>query len=83
MREIRTFRDAPRTTREVTVDYLAHLGPPSACRVTIPAGTRAVRVGADWAVADVALLARLTGNSHDPQFRYCWLPADAVAEGGK
>jgi hypothetical protein len=70
------------TTREVTISYLANLGAGAACRVTIPAGTRAVLVegtGGGWAVDDVPLLVKLTGNNHDPHYRYAWLPAEAFA----
>jgi hypothetical protein len=50
--------------------------------ITIPAGTRCVAVdgpmGMAWAVGDVRLLMRLTGNTHDPKYRYVFLPNDAV-----
>lgn len=52
---------------------------------TVPQGTRVkLIVGADgvkgdvWAIADVAVLIALTGNDHDPKYRYAWVPADAV-----
>lgn len=69
------------TVRDVTVDYLANLGTAAACRVTIPKGTRAALVeipAPTWVVDDLPLLVELTGNSHDPQYRYCVLPRDAV-----
>lgn len=72
------------TTREVTVDYLANLGPAAACKVTVPVGTPALLIqdgsGAEfWAVADVAWLVEVTGNTHDPYYRYCFIPPDAFA----
>jgi len=57
------------------------------CWITIPAGTRvrtiesgAVRLdhphpGYEWAVADVKLLKQLTGNDHDPVYRYLCVPS--------
>lgn len=33
-----------------------------------------------WAVSSKKLLMALTGNTHDPKYRYCWVPADAVEE---
>jgi len=69
------------TTAEVTINYLAHLGPAAAVTITLPVGTRCKRVDGEWAVDDEALLVRLTGNTHDPKYRYAWLPASApVAE---
>jgi hypothetical protein len=70
------------TTQPVTVTWLAEMGAAAACRVTIPAGTRAKLVegtGGGWVVEDVDLLVRLTGNSHDPHYRYLFLPAEAFA----
>jgi hypothetical protein len=52
--------------------------------ITVPAGTRVrtaeqgTGLGYFWAVADVPLLIQLTGNSHDPVYRWCEVPADAV-----
>lgn len=31
-----------------------------------------------WAVQSEALLMKLTGNTHDPKYRYAWVPDDAV-----
>jgi hypothetical protein len=70
------------TTQPATVTWLAEMGAAAACRVTIPAGTRAKLVegtGGGWVVEDVDLLVRLTGNSHDPHYRYLFLPAEAFA----
>lgn len=72
------------TTRDVTIDYLKEMGSAAHCRITIPAGTRAVLVegqGGGWAVDDIPLIVRLTGNTHDPHYRYAWLPAEAFATG--
>lgn len=52
--------------------------------ITLPAGTRVrtaeqgLAPGYFWAVADVRLLIQLTGNSHDPVYRWCAVPIDAV-----
>lgn len=74
------------TVRDTTIGYLTRAG--TRCTrytITIPAGTRAVLVrngmGDQWAVDDVPLLVRLTGNDHDPQYRYAWLPDSAMNEG--
>jgi hypothetical protein len=71
-----------KTIREVTVTYLANIGFPTA--VTIPAGTQLVAVqngiGTEYAVSSVALLIKLTGNTHDPKYRYCFVPSDVVGE---
>ncbi len=70
--------------REVTVDYLTEMGAAVACKVTLPEGTPVVHIGfvtchgEAWAVDDVPLLMRLTGNRHDPIYRYCIVPTDAV-----
>jgi hypothetical protein len=70
------------TQRDVTINYLETQGRIAACRITIPAGTRAIAVmnpsGFKWAVDDVPLLIELTGNSHDPQYRYAYLPDEAM-----
>lgn len=72
----------PRTTREVTVRYLEHLGAAAACDVTLPEGTELVLVqngtGPEYAVESVELLKQLTGNSHDPNYRHCFVPDDVV-----
>ena len=54
--------------------------------VIIPKGTR-VRLVKDasgtkgdlWAVESVSFLIKLTGNSHDPKYRYAFVPDDAVS----
>jgi hypothetical protein len=49
-------------------------------RITLPKGTEILEVkgtGGGFAVKDTALLVELTGNSHDPIYRYLWVaPAD-------
>lgn len=65
------------TLNEVTINCFADQGAAAACQVTIPAGTRAKLTGAGWAVDDIPLLVRLTGNRHDPHYRYVWLPKEA------
>lgn len=73
------------TTRDVHVTY------PDFSRdtmtITIPAGTEVMLVpkGAGlefdiWAVRSEELLIRLSGNTHDPRYRYCRVPADAVLQ---
>ena len=53
--------------------------------ITLPKGTVLVRVkggsGPSYAVASEALLIRLTGNTHDPHYRYLFVPDDAVERG--
>jgi hypothetical protein len=72
------------TNRDVEVTVFE--AQPSAMRSTIviPKGTRCTFVddpmGGAWAVADVALLRRLTGNDHDPKYRYVFLPNEAVGD---
>lgn len=77
-------RDAAHTIRDVTVDYLANIGTPY--RITIPAGTEVIPVeggmGTEWAVKSEKLLIDLTGNTHDPKYRYCFVPSDVVAPAG-
>jgi len=53
--------------------------------ITLPAGTRVHLIkgasgtqGDLWAVSDIRQLMDLTGNRHDPKYRYAWVPADAV-----
>jgi hypothetical protein len=50
--------------------------------ITIPAGTKLRLVddpmGVAWAVDDVQLLIELTGNSHDPIYRYVYVPNSLV-----
>ena len=54
---------------------------------TIPEGTPVILVkGADglmgdlWAVQSKKLLVELTGNTHDPKYRYAFVPSDAVSK---
>lgn len=56
--------------------------------IILPEGTRVLQLkgasgteGDLFAVADIAELIRLTGNSHDPKYRYAFVPSDAVSEG--
>lgn len=53
--------------------------------VVIPAGTTVHLIrnasgteGDLWAVSDIKRLMTLTGNHHDPKYRYAFVPADAV-----
>lgn len=56
-------------------------------KVTLPAGTKVRLIkeasgteGDLYAVESVKLLIELTGNAHDPHYRYAFVPTDAVAE---
>ena len=46
----------------------------------IPAGTAVHRVNgdSDYVVTSVQLLIELSGNTHDPIYRYVFVPTDAV-----
>jgi hypothetical protein len=49
--------------------------------VTLPAGADVVRVegdGGGFAIASTALLIELTGNTHDPVYRFAWVDAADV-----
>lgn len=55
--------------------------------VTLPEGTEVILVegasgtkGDLYAVKSVELLKKLSGNTHDPEYRYAFVPADAVGE---
>jgi hypothetical protein len=52
---------------------------------TVPAGSKVELIrnasgleGDLWAVADTALIVRLSGNDHDPKYRHVFVPLDAV-----
>jgi len=68
-----------RTIKAVTVNY-------HGSRITLPVDTRVISVmgglGPSWAVANAGLVMELTGNTHDPKYRYCWVPDDAVKADG-
>jgi hypothetical protein len=73
------------TTTEVKVRYLANILGDQAPEITIPVGTMTVQVpgrggnGGGWAVFDTDWLAKVTGNTHDPKYRWCLLPDEAFA----
>ena len=53
--------------------------------ITLPAGTIVDLIkgasgtqGDLYAVRSIALLIELTGNTHDPKYRYAFVPTDAV-----
>ena len=51
--------------------------------VVIPKGTQVMHIkgtGGGYAVRNIELLAELTGNTHDPKYRYAWVPDDAVTQ---
>lgn len=67
-----------KTNRDVDLHY-------HGTDITLPKGTRVELIrgasgteGDKWAVASIRLLMDLTGNTHDPKYRYAWVPADAV-----
>lgn len=54
--------------------------------ITVPKGTKCKLVkslnggaGDGWVIDDVPLLIKLTGNSHDPVYRYVEVPAELVS----
>lgn len=70
-----------RTVRDITLTAWANQGPNAACRFTLPAGSAVKRVegdGGGFAVESVPLLIALTGNSHDPHYRYVWVDESEV-----
>lgn len=73
-----------RTIKSVAITYpdRAAAGP-MAQQIVIPVGTEVLHVagnGGGYAVNDTELLVKLTGNDHDPKYRYAWLPADVIAD---
>lgn len=48
--------------------------------VVLPAGTKVeqIGIGGQYAVVSTKLLIELTGNTHDPKYRYAFVPEDAV-----
>lgn len=70
----------PRTTRDLQLTLWG-------AAVTLPKGTAVTLVkggsgteGDVYAVRDTALLVKLTGNRHDPRYRYAFVPTDAVEQ---
>lgn len=75
---------AYKTTR--ALDLIAWPGIGGGYPITLPEGSRALLVkglsglnGDGFAVASIRQLVELTGNHHDPKYRYVDLPADAIA----
>lgn len=73
----------PYTTRDLELDLWGS-------KVTLPKGTRVRLIkgasgteGDLYAVESTKLLMDLTGNTHDPNYRYAFVPTDAVAEEAK
>lgn len=59
----------PKTNRDITMNLWGKI-------CTIPAGTRVHFVagtGGGWVVSSERLLIDLTGNDHDPRYRYAWI----------
>ena len=53
-------------------------------RITIPKGSAVLHVdgnGGGFALASTSQLIALTGNDHDPKYRYCWLNGADVDNG--
>ena len=50
--------------------------------IKVPAGTRLVPstggMGTDYAIASSDWLMKATGNTHDPKYRFVFVPKDAV-----
>lgn len=73
----------PKTNADWQTTVFADQAAALRATITIPAGTRLVLVdqpqGAAYAVDDVPLLIRLTGNTHDPKYRYVFVPNSIVA----
>jgi|JI10StandDraft_1071094.scaffolds.fasta_scaffold199727_5 hypothetical protein len=68
----------PKLNRDAPITYCGQ-------SITLPAGTSVKLVkgasgtqGDLYAVESVKLLIELTGNTHDPKYRYAFVPADAV-----
>jgi len=76
--------DMNRTIQDCETPVFENVHGTLAQRITIPAGTLVELVdgpqGMFWAVADVPLLMRLTGNTHDPKYRYICVPHALVGE---
>jgi hypothetical protein len=50
--------------------------------IVLPKGTKVElpnKINSMWAVSSVDLLIKLTGNAHDPKYRYAWV-TDTEAE---
>jgi hypothetical protein len=50
-------------------------------QATIPKGSVVIHVtgaGGGFAIADAKLLERLSGNTHDPKYRYVWIDEQEV-----
>lgn len=78
---------AYRTTRDLELRAWDHRGlqGEGAPSFILPAGSRAALVkglsglaGDGFAALNIRQLIELTGNSHDPKYRYVCLPADAI-----
>ena len=57
--------------------------PPRPYKVTLPKGAAVHYVdspGGGWAISSVQLLVELTGNTHDPHYRYAWVSPEDVNE---
>jgi len=67
-------------TNDTRVKYLENLGPSACVEIVIPRGSRVHKVDGRWVVTSTKLLIELTGNTHDPVYRYAWLPDDVEVE---
>lgn len=50
-------------------------------KITLPIGTKiclVIEENGGYAVADSEWLKQVTGNTHDPEYRFLYVPADAV-----
>lgn len=56
-----------RTTEDIDLDLWG-------ASVTIPRGTAIKKSPCGFFVESIRLLIKLTGNTHDPIYRYAWVP---------
>jgi len=53
-------------------------------KIVLPKGTDVIYIGSangGWAVESARLLSDLTGNKHDPYYRYAWVKEEDVIHG--
>ena len=67
---------------DVTLTPWPQLGAIASGPVTFPAGTPCHTVygglGLGWVISSEALVAQITGNTHDAKHRHVFVPADCV-----
>ena len=63
-----------KTNKEITTIYCGS-------RITIPEGSEVLHIdgnGGGFVLASTSQLVALTGNTHDPKYRYCWVDSNDV-----